>query len=209
MTENARRAVDVLRDTGHFQWSVVPILLVVVYIYAGELERRRWSVVFAGLALWGMDWFNEIWNGLVLHFTRHAPMWATPSGSAYVILVGLNIEISLMFAVMGVASVKLLPADRNARVLGLPNRWFFAIALSWAAVGVEELLHAAGALTWDWHYWNAWFPWPIFLIGYLPFFIVAFWVHDMGDRRRQAVTVATVLGVNAILLAVFLSLGWI
>jgi hypothetical protein len=114
-----------------------------------------------------------------------------------------------MFLVMGVASVKLLPAGRDARILGLPNRWFFAIVLSWAAVGVEELLHAAGALTWDWRFWNAAFPWPIFLIGYLPFFVVAFWVHDMGSARRQALTVGAILGIDAIFLAVFLSLGWI
>ena len=209
MTDNARRALEVLRDTSQFQWYVVPLLLVVIYIYGVEIERRAWSVVFAGLALWGMDWFNEIWNGLVLHFTDHAPMWATPSGSAYVILIGLNIEISFMFAIMGVVSVKLLPADRGARILGLPNRWFYAIVLSWAAVGIEVLLNAADALTWDWRFWSAWFPWPIFLIGYLPFFVVAFWVHDMTDVRRQTMTVGTILGIDAVLLAVFLSLGWI
>jgi hypothetical protein len=39
----------------------------VVYVYANDIERRNWNLVFAGLAFWGMDWLNEIWNGLVFH----------------------------------------------------------------------------------------------------------------------------------------------
>lgn len=209
MTESARQALENLRVTDNFQWYVVPLLLVVVYMYAVEAERRNWSVIFAGLALWGMDWFNEIWNGLVFHFTERAPFWAAPDGSAYLILIGLNIEICLMFAMMGVASVKMLPADRELRILGVPNRAFFAGVLSIAAMLIEQLLHAAGALTWDWWFWSAWFPVLIVLIGYLPFFVVAFWVHDMGNVRRQAATVGAILGFDAVGLAIFLSLGWI
>lgn len=31
-----------------------------------------------------------------------------------------------MFAVFGVVAAKLLPADKNVRVLGVPNRWALA-----------------------------------------------------------------------------------
>ncbi|GHE12729.1 hypothetical protein [Streptomyces alanosinicus] len=72
MTEHARAARELLRDNGHFAWYVVPLLLIVIYVYAVEAERRIWNVLFAGLALWGMDWFNEIWNALVFHFTGRA-----------------------------------------------------------------------------------------------------------------------------------------
>ena len=208
-TDSARQALENLRITDHFQWYVVPLLLVVVYMYAVEAEKRNWSVIFAGLALWGMDWFNEIWNGLVFHFTDKAPFWGAPSGSAYLILIGLNIEICLMFAMMGVASVKMLPTDRGLRVMGVPNRAFFAVVLSVAAMLVEQLLHGAGALTWDWWFWSARFPLLIVLIGYLPFFVVAFWVHDMHDVRRQAKTVGAILGFDAVCLVLFISLGWI
>ena len=39
-------------------------------------------------------------------------------------------------------------------------------------------------------------PWLIFLIGYLPFFVIAFWVHDMPSARRQANTVATIFAFD-------------
>jgi hypothetical protein len=65
-SDSARQALAILRDGSQFGWHVIPILLLVLYVYANEIERRNWNVVFAGLALWGMDWFNEIWNALIL-----------------------------------------------------------------------------------------------------------------------------------------------
>ncbi len=76
-TESASQALSILRDGSQFQWYVIPLFALVVYVYAVEIERQNWSLVFAGLAFWGMDWFNEIWNGLVFHFTGHAPVWGT------------------------------------------------------------------------------------------------------------------------------------
>lgn len=58
-TESARQAVSSLRDPQQFQWHVIPLLLLVLHVHASEIERRNWNVVLAGLALWGMDWFNE------------------------------------------------------------------------------------------------------------------------------------------------------
>jgi hypothetical protein len=45
------------------------------YVYAQEAERRRYDIVFAGLAFWLADWINEIANSLVLHFTDRAALW--------------------------------------------------------------------------------------------------------------------------------------
>ena len=67
-TDAARRATTLLRYGSHSQWHVMPLLLLVLYVYANEIERRNWNVVFAGLALWGADWLNEI--GISLPFTR-------------------------------------------------------------------------------------------------------------------------------------------
>ncbi len=60
MADSAARALALLRDGSHFQWYVIPLLLLVMYVYANEVERRNWSLVLAGLAFWLMDWFNEI-----------------------------------------------------------------------------------------------------------------------------------------------------
>lgn len=208
-SESAQQALSLLRVSSNFQWYVIPLLLVVIYIYHDQIGRGNWSKVYAGLALWGMDWFNEIWNGLIFHFSQYAPAWAAPGQTAYLILIGLNIEICLMFAIMGVATTVMLP-DRQMRILGLPNRWVFAVFFSALAVFVELLLNAVGALTWDYPWWNRSAPWLIFLLGYLPFFVVAYWVHDMKSRRAQAWTVVAILSFDALCLLVFGGLlGWI
>ena len=203
-------ALRILRDGNQFQWYVIPLLALVLYLYAAEVERRNWNLVFAGLALWGMDWFNEIWNALVFHFTQYAAVWEAPGKTAYLILIGLNIEICFMFAVAGLIVAKLLPADRSLKILGLPNRLFIAITASAFCVIVELFLNAVDALTWDYSWWNARRPWLIFVFGYLHFFVVAFWVHDMRDVRRQARTVGAIYAVDAVALALFAGiLGWI
>lgn len=209
-TEAAGRAAALVRNGSRFEWHVIPLLLLVLYVYANEIERRNWNVVFAGLALWAADWLNEIWNALLFRVTGHAPAWSTPGGSAYVLLVGLNVEISLMFAVMGIVVAKTLPADRERRVLGIPNRWFAAIVASVFCVLVEVWLNAMNALVWDNWWWNARMPWLIFLVGYLWFFAFAFWVHDLPTVPQKASAVLALLAVDATLLAVFAGgLGWI
>jgi len=209
-TDASRRALAILRDGSQFEWYVIPLLALVLYVYMVEIERRNWSLVFAGLALWGMDWFNETWNGLVFHFSNYAPVWGAPGRTAFLILIGLNIEICFMFAIAGIVVAKGLPRDKNMRILGMPNRHFMAIAASIFCVIVEILLNACGALTWDWSFWNAGAPWLIFLFGYLPFFVVAFWVHDMETVRQKAVAVGVIYTVDAIGLILFGGiLGWI
>jgi hypothetical protein len=130
--------------------------------------------------------------------------------SSFVILIGLTIEISLFFAINGVIFVKLLPADRGARILGLPNRWAVAIGLSLVSVGVELLLHADGVFHWYYWWWNvASFP-VIVVFGYLTFYAMAFWVCDMTSRTRQLRVVgALAAAVLACGLVFGPLLGWI
>jgi len=205
-TEAALEASKILRDGSVFQWYVITLFALVVYVYAVEIERKNWNLVFAGLAFWGMDWFNEIWNSLVFHFNQYAPVWGAPGKTAYLILIGLNIEITFMFAISGIIFSKTLPADPRAKVLGLPNRLFFAITGSAFCVFVEILLNLLDALTWDYTWWNVRAPWLIFLFGYFPFFMVAFWVHDMQRVQKKIATVGSILVFDAACLIVF---GWV
>jgi hypothetical protein len=209
-SEAAARALSILRNGSQFSWYVITLFAFVVYVYAVEIERRNWSLVFAGLAFWGMDWFNEIWNALVFHFTGYAPVWGAPGGTAYLILIGLNIEICFMFAVAGVTFGKMLPPNPKQKILGVPNRLAIAVGGAAFCVFVEVLLNAIGALTWDYAWWSARAPWLIFLVGYLPFFLVSFWVHDMPTLRAKATTVGAIYAVNlAAVLAFGVILGWI
>jgi hypothetical protein len=209
LTESATQALAILRDASLFQWYVIPLFAFVVYVYSVEIERRNWNLVYAGLAFWGMDWINEIWNSLVLYFSGYAPMWGAPAKTAFLILVGLNVEIMFMFAIAGIAFGKMLPPDKKLKILGLPNRIFFAITNSAFCVIVEIWLNDIGALTWDWAFWSAKSPIPILLFGYLHFFLVSYWVHDMKTVRAKAITVGIIFGVAIFGLVVFGSLGWI
>ena len=104
----------------------------------------------------------------------------------------------------------MLPSDKKIKILGLPNRLFFAIAGSVFCVFVEILLNSIGALTWDYTWWSIGAPWLIFLIGYLPFFLVSFWVHDMKSIRSKVMTIGAIFAVDLVAILIFgVILRWI
>jgi len=209
-TEFAQQALEILRDGSMFKWYVIPLLAIVFYIYVNEVEKRNWNVIFAGLAFWGMDWINEIANSIFFHLNGRAPFWGTPGDTAYQIFIGLNIEIMFMFAFAGVVWSKMLLPDKKTKILGLPNRWFVALSGSAFCVFIEVLLNAVDALTWEWSWWDANSPWLIFLFGYLHFFVVAFWVHDMDTIRKKTTTVGVIWGIALGLVLIFgVGLRWI
>jgi len=210
MSDNALEALSRLRDGGNFQWYVIPLLAFVFYVYTIEAEKRNWNLILAGLAFWGADWLNEIINGLVLRFTGYAPIWGEPGPTAYLILVGLNIETMFMFAVAGIVWTKMLHPDKEFKYLGIPNRWAVAIGGSAFSVFVEYLLNSVNALTWDWPWWSRGMPLTIFLFGYLWFFVFAFWVYDMKDFKQKLRVVGTIWVADIIGLIVFSGvLKWI
>jgi hypothetical protein len=184
-TDFTREAERLVRDPTLFKWYAVALLAFVVYAYANEVERGRLDVVAAGLAVWLADWFNEIVNALVLQATDRAPLWATTGPTAYQFLVGLNLEISFMFALAGVVYAKLLPPDRQARVWGLPNRLAVALGLSLVSVAIEVGLHAAGKFHWEYWWWSTPSAAVIVVFGYLWFFLYAAWVYDAPTPRRR------------------------
>jgi len=103
-----------------------------------------------------------------------------------------------------------LAADKRQKILGLPNRLVMAVVGAVFCVFVEMLLNAAGALTWEYPWWSARAPWLIFLFGYLYFFLVSFWVHDMDKVRDKIIAVGAILGVDVLALIVFgVLLRWI
>ncbi len=211
ITESALQAQSLLRDGGQFSWHIIPIFVTVLYIYFQEIDKGNWNRVIAALAFLGMDFFNEIVNGIIFSVSDFAPLWGTPGNdSAFVIFIGLNIEITMMFAITGIAATLALPADKNMKILGINNRWFLACGFAAASVLIEVMLNAVGALTWEWSWWSAQFPLFIFLFGYLTFYIVCYWVYDMPSRKQQLLTLAGIYGVNILGLSIFgFGLGWL
>ena len=209
-TKSALLAESILRNGSQFQWYVIPLLAFVFYVYVVEFERRNFNLVFAGLAFWGMDWLNEIINGLVFHFTNFAPIWGAPNKTAFLILIGLNIEIMFMFAVSGIIWTKMLLPEKKTKILGIPNRIFIAVLGSAFCVFVEYLLNSVGALTWEYAWWNRSAPWLIFLFGYLTFFVVAFWVFDMKMIKSKFITIGVIWTLVICSLIIFIPvLHWI
>lgn len=210
MSDFALQALSRLRDGSNFQWYVIPLLAFVFYVYTVEAEKRNWNLILAGLAFWGADWANEIINSLVLRATGYAPVWAEPGPTAYLILVGLNIETMFMFAVGGIIWTKMLHPDKNFKYFGIPNRWAVALLGSAFSVIIEYLLNSVNALTWDYAWWNRAVPLPIFLFGYLWFFVFAFWVYDMKELKQKLQVVGALWAVDIIALIVFAGfLRWI
>lgn len=203
VTDFTRDAERILRDPDQFKWYTVTLIAFVMYVYSVEVERRRWDIVFAGIALWLVDWFNEVVNALVLHFTDRAALWTVTGDTSYLILIGLTIEISFMFAVAGVVFVKTLPADPRMRVLGIPNRLALALAFSCVCVFVEVLLHATGYFHWEYWWWNVPFVPLIVIFGYLTFFLTAAYVYDLRDPRRQAKVVGALAALVGAMILVF------
>ncbi|MHA2254327.1 MAG: hypothetical protein ACXAD7_28540 [Candidatus Kariarchaeaceae archaeon] len=215
-SDAARQALDNLRDGSNFQWYVIPLLVIVMYIYSVEIKKAQetgnWNVVAAGAALFGMDLINEIWNGLVYHFTEDAAFWMTPGDSAYIIMIGWNIEIAFMFSIGGLMFANTLPEDKDLKILGIPNRWALSIGFASFSVFVEVLLNSVDALVWEYSFWNASFAgiWLIFLFGYFHFFIVAFIVHDMQELKNKIKALGLIYGIGLSALILFMGiLDWI
>ena len=203
ITDAAEEALDILRDGDTFQWSTVTLLGLCLYVYAVEVERRRWDIILAGLAFWLMDWFNELVNSAIFHATDRAPLWTVTGDTSFLILIGLNIEICLLFLISGDRVRQVAAAAR------LP-RCRMIVAFSTLCVVVELFLEWTGYFTWEYWWWNTeTFP-VIVLFGYMTFFAIAAWVYDMGDDHRRQLRVVGTLAAVDLALGVGLGLaGWL
>jgi hypothetical protein len=128
--------------------------------------------------------------------------------TALLLLIGYNIEISFMFAMMGVVVCLTLPKDPKMKILGVNNRVVMAVIYTTLAVIIECFLNYAGLLTWEYAWWSRSFPYLIWLFGYLPFFTMAFVVHDMKKMKNKLITLGIIFGVDILALVVFGLMGW-
>ncbi|MCL2417931.1 MAG: hypothetical protein FWD04_01450 [Conexibacteraceae bacterium] len=209
LTDFTVEALKQVRNPHLFEWYAIPLLAFVFYVYAQEVERGRWDMVAAGLAVWMADGFNEIVNALILHWTHTAALWTETGRTAYQFTVGLNVETMFMFAVAGIVFAKFLPADRRAKILGLPNRFALALGMSLLSVAIEVFLHATGSFHWHYWFWGVDSLPVIVIFGYLWFYMYAAWVYD-ADAVKRFTLVGGLAAVNAILILVFgVGLGWL
>jgi hypothetical protein len=203
--EVTQQALSILRSGQFFQWYVITLLALVVYVYANEISKKNWKGVAAGLALYAVHWFYEIINALIQHFSGHA-LWTVPTGTAFLLLIGVGIELSFMFAIAGLVLSKLLPADPNLKILGIPNRLLFAIGNAAFFSIVEIFLVKTPVFVWVYPWWGAL---PVFITVYIPFFLAAFYCYDWKPKK-QVIFIGTIFAVDAVMLILFAGvLNWI
>ena len=206
-------ALEILRQPEKtMHWYAVPLFVITLYIVAKEFNEGHYKVVLGGLALWGVDIFNEIWNSMICFSSGFAPVWGTPVGvgnTSWLLMIGYNVEISMMFLIMGIYACLSLPKDKNKKIFGINNRIVIACILTTTAVIVECFLNYCGILTWEWSFWQRSCPWLLWLIGYLPFFCAAFYVYDRPTVKDSVKVVAGILAFDLILIIICAFIGWI
>jgi hypothetical protein len=203
--EATKAALDILRSAETFQWHTITLLALVVYVYTNEMAKKNWKGVAAGLSLYMVHWFFEIGNALVQHFSGHA-LWTAPAGTSFLILVGVGVELSLMFSIAGLALSKLLPPDPKSKVLGVNNRLFFAIFNAAFFSVFEIFLAKTPCFVWIYPWWGAF---PVFVTVYIPFFVVSMFCHDWRPSVQRGF-IGGMFALNAALFIVFaIFLRWI
>ena len=205
MTEATLQALDGLRDLTAIQWYIIPLLLVVLYIYTQEMAKARdsgnWNPIFAALTVLGLDFFNETWNGWVMALSGRSAFWTTPGPTALRVFVGWNIEIIFMFSLLGFVYYYFMSKNQDKKILGMKEKWFFAILSTILAVCVECILNLGGVLVWEYPWWNLSFGgiWLILILGYFIFFAGAAVVIGLKSNRQKIIFVSCIYMVPIIL----------
>jgi hypothetical protein len=203
--EATQQALSILRSGNNFNWTIITLLAFVVYVYMSEIEKKNWKAIAAGLALYMTHWLFEIVNALICKFSGHA-LWTVPGGTSFLILVGVGIELSFMFAVAGIILTKLLPEDPKTKILGLGSRWFFAIANAALFAIIEIFLAKTPVFIWVYPWWGSL---PVFILVYIPFFLAANYAY-YWEKKKQIRFIGGLFILNVILMVVFaVILQWI
>lgn len=127
------------------------------------------------------------------------------------ITVESNIEILFMFTVSGIIFYNTLSDNRDAKILGLPDRWFWAIGYTVFCLFIECLLNLGGLLVWEYPYWNLSFKgiWLILLIGYFHFYVAIILVLALKSIKNKIIAVSSIYAVTITAnIITFGFLGW-
>lgn len=208
MTPASQQALEGMRDLSTLQWYVIPMLAYTFYIYVKEAQRGLtsgdWNGFFAGLTIFGVDFINETWNGWVFYLTQRSAFWTAPGPTALRTMIGWNIEIMFMFAILGIIFYNTILPDPKRKIMGLQTQWFWAIGYSAFCVFIECFLNLGGLLIWEYSFWNLSFGgvWLIFLIGYFHFFVAAIITINLKTIKAKIIWVGGIYAV-AILMNIY------
>ena len=191
-----------VRSTANFNWTFIAILAFVVMIYVDEIHKKNYKAIAAALMLYSVHWLYEIANAVICYFTGYALWTVSPESTSYILLIGVSWELSMMFAVAGFTS-KLLPANKDMKILGINNRIVFAIGSALFFSLIEVFLASTPAFIWVYKWWGAI---PVFITTYIPFFLASYLIYDK-EPKTQKKWIISLASVNIVLLAVLIPLG--
>ena len=210
LSKNLVEAIKV-RDTSNFNWTFIFILAVVFYIYWSNIHKKQYDFIYAGLALYGVHWLYEICNAVIGHFAGY-PLWSVSNESTtFILLIGVCWELSMMFSIAGMISLKMLPEDRSKRYFtkggkkGISCKLVGALEMALLFALFESFLAGTSNHSFIWVY-KWWGVLPVFITTYVPFFLASNYVPDMEPAKRKRFLIG-LWGLVAILLIVLIPLG--
>lgn len=212
-SDAAKALVDavVVRSTENFNWTFIFILAVVFYVYWTEIQKKNWEIVFAGLSLYGVHWLYEIGNAVIGRIFRY-PLWTVSNASTtFILLKGVCWELSMMFMLAGIISVKMLPDDKNKRYFakngkkGISCKLAGALEMALLFALFESFLAGTSNNSFIWVY-KWWGVIPVFITTYVPFFLASNYVPFMEPKKRNRFLITEWVLV-AVLLVILIPLG--
>jgi len=212
-SEEAKALVDaiVVRSTENFNWTFIFILAVVFYVYWTEINNKNYKAVAAGFALYGVHWLYEICNAIIAHCFGY-PLWSVSNQSTtFILLIGVCWELSMMFALAGIISWKMLPQDTSVRYFakdgkkGISCKLVGALEMALLFALFESFLAGTSNHSFIWVY-KWWGVLPVFITTYVPFFLASNYVPDLEPKKRTRFLLIE-WGLVAVLLAVLIPLG--
>ena len=192
-----------VRDTSNFNWTFIFILAVVFFVYWSEMHKKDYKAVFAGLALYGVHWLYEIMNAIIGKASGY-PLWAVSNQSTtFILLIGVSWELSMMFAIAGIISWKMMPKEEEKRTL--KRKIITTASMSLLFALFESFLAGTsnGSFLWVYPWWGVI---PVLFTTYVPFFLACNFVPDLKPKVRNIFLIAE-WGLVALLLVILIPCG--
>lgn len=215
MTQATIQALDGLRDLSTLKWYIIPLLSIVFYIYTKEMQnakkRNNWDVIFCGLVVFGLDFFNETWNGWLMVLSGHSAAWTAPGETALRTMVGWNIEIMFMFMIVGIIYYNSLSENQDKKIFGVNEKWIWAMGYTIFCVFIEVLLNIGDILIWEYALWNRTLAgiWLILIVGYGLFFFGAALLLTLKNNKQKITMIGIIYAIPIIMNIIGASLGWV
>ena len=206
-SDAAKSLVDkvkpLVRSTDNFNWTFIFILAVVFFVYWSQMHKKDYKAVFAGLALYGVHWLYEIMNAIIGKASGY-PLWTVSAGSTtFILLIGVSWELSMMFAIAGIISWKMMPQEQEKRTWKRKLITTGSMALLFALFESFLAGTSNGSFLWVYKWWGVI---PVFITTYVPFFLACNFVPDMKPKVRNIFLIAE-WGLVALLLVILIPCG--